>query len=297
MSFCESTRVLKALNVLCNASGELLRPHKTELKAAVQKLQSLIEDHSTTVIAATCRDVSSPTTDDPGRVPPSSVSRRSPPTPLDTDSSALSFNGEDPSASSSDQRTSPQPSPVAPSSIENFVTGLNKDLESIEKLLSQVSHEAVTCEPTWMNDDPRVVDLQIADGRQSSPTIKLRRGLSQRSLTIEFDDWEKNAYETSKVKERASNPSVKPSRKLGHIAKFLDDNKNRFHNLSATRIGIEHEIKLLICETLLIEVGFSTILIFQYSRFRKVKFEELDCLKDAMKDSDRIKKLAEQKTD
>ncbi|KAL8668516.1 MAG: hypothetical protein Q9168_006856 [Polycauliona sp. 1 TL-2023] len=271
MSLGKSTRVLEALNVLCKASEELLRPHKTELKAAVQKLQSLIEDHSTR---------------NPGRVP------------LDTnDSSAFSFNGEDPSAPSPDQRTPPQPSPVAPSLIEDFVAGLDKDLERIEKLLSQVSHKAVTCEPTWMNDDPRVVDLQIAGGRQSSPTTKLRRGLSQRSLASEFDDWEKNTYGTSKVKERASNPLVEPSRKLGHIAEFLDNNKDRFHNIPAARAGIEHGIKLLISETLLVGVGFSAILVFQYSRFRKIKFEELDGLKDAIKDSDRIKKLAEQKAD
>lgn len=277
----ESTSVLEALEVLCKASEESLRPHKTELKAAVQRLQSLIEYHSTTVVATTCRDVSPPTANNPGP----------------NESSALPSTGKDPSAPSPDQRTPPQPSPVAPSSIENFVVKLDTELKKIQELLSQVSYKPATCEPIWTIDDPRVVDLQIAGGSQSSPTTKLRRGLSQRSLAAEFDDWERNTYGTSKVEARSSHPSVEPSRKLGHIAKFLDHNRDRFHNISAARAGIEHGIKLLICETLLGGVGLSAILVFQYTRFREIKFEELDGLKDAIKGADRVRKFAEEKAD
>ena len=255
----------------------------------MHKLQSLVEDHGTIVVTASC-DALAPSTDDPSQAPSSSVSYRSPP------------SSEDPSPYYADQRTPSRPSPnphrVFPISIEGFVAEVNRDLETIEKSLSQVSQESVRDKPTWMTDDPRVVDLQIAgDHRHLSSIAKFRRGLSQRSLAIEFDEWEQTTYRTSRIKERTMNLLVKPSRKLGHIAEFLKINKYRFQNRIAARTGIEHGIKLLVCETLLSGIGFSAILIFQYSRLRSIKFEELDGLKDALKDANKIKKLADQKAD
>ena len=81
------------------------------------------------------------------------------------------------------------------------------------------------------------------------------------------------------------------------MTEFLELNKHRFQNFSAARNGIQHGIKLLVCETLLSGTGISAIFIFEYSRFRSIKFRDLRGLKDAIKDATKIKKLALQKAD
>jgi hypothetical protein len=296
MSTGESSRVLEALNVLCNAPGELLRPHL----AAVQKLQSRIEGHSTAIVAATGRHTPCPTTDDRSATP-SSVSHHSSPNHLSPNGSVpLSLNREDPSALLRDQHASPQPpSPQPPpSSIEKFMRGLSNALERIKTCLSQERCEFFTSKPEWMGEDPRIVDIQIA-GVTSKTTAnhKFRRGLSQRSLAIEFDDWEINAYGISSTKERATNPSVQSIRKFGHIKEFLEANTRRFQNLGAARDGIEHGIKLLVCEMLVGGIGISAILIFRFSSLRALKYEELNDLKDAIEKQGSVKELAGQKAD
>lgn len=294
--------VLEALDVLCNASVDLLRSHRTELQAAVQKLQSLIEEQSTAHVVVTRCEASSPTTDGPGRPSPSSFSHHSAPNSPNINSSLpFTFNSENRLDPSLGQHTSPHhvhPLPPAPpSSTEKFVEKTNEGLGRIEKYLSKVCNEGATSEPAWRKDDPRIVDLQIAGDSKPSANIKFRRGLSQRSLAIEFDDWEWKTHRTSILKERATNPSVEPSRKLGHITGFLNANRHRFHNLVAARAGIEHGLKLLVSETLLGGIGYSAILIFRYGKFRAVKYAEFNDLKDAIKKSNSIKKLAEQKAD
>ena len=124
---------------------------------------------------------------------------------------------------------------------------------------------------------------------------RFRRGLSQRSLAIEFDKWESEAYQTSRVRQRAENPSTEPSRKLGHITEYLKLNTSRFRNLATAREGIEHGMKLLVCELLLGGIGFSAILIFQHDSLRTVKYLELKNLQNAIEQEDSIMSLAEEK--
>ena len=291
MSSSESTRVLEALNVLCKASGELFRPHTTELRAAAQKLQLLIENPSTTIVPATSHIRLPPTTGDSGQLPPFPDSDRSFLTPL-----------EDPLGPSPAQHNSPQLSPQehglspAPlSSTEEFIANLNTRLNKIEGYIFELGHNAVKHEPEWKTGDPRLVDLQIGGDRTQTPITKLRRGLSQRSLAVEFDDWESQTYQTSRLGVRTNTPSEEPSRKLGHITEFLETNQDRFHNNQSVSKGIEHGIKLLVCENLLGGMGFSAIFIFRYTDLRKIKYEELNSLRDLITSSDPIKKLAERK--
>lgn len=302
MSPSEPNVVLRALDVLCSASIDTLRVHRTELLAAVRKLQSLVEDQSTALVVVTGCEASPPMTDDPSRPSPPSISPNSSPNPPNiNDSLPFTLNSKNPLGLSLGQHTSPHNAyplpPAPPSSTEKFVEKLDGGLERIEKCLSKLCHKDVASEPVWRNDDPRVVDLQIAGDSKPSANTKFRRGLSQRSLAIEFDDWERKTHDASILRERATNPSVEPSRKLGHITEFLNANKRRFNNPVAARGGIEHGLKLLVSETLLGGIGYSAILIFHYGKFRAVKYAEFNNLKDAIKKSDSIKKLAEQKAD
>ena len=300
MSPGERNRVLEALDVLRNASVDLLRSHRTELLATVQRLQSLVEDQSTALVVVT-HEASPPTTDDPGRPSASFVSHHFSPIRNVNDSLPSTLYSKDPLGSFLGQHTSPYPArllpPAPPSSTEKFVETTNEGLEKIEECLSQVCQKSLMSEPMWRNDDARLIDLQVAGDSNPSTNTKFRRGLSQRSLAFEFADWERKTHGTSILNERATNPMVEPSRKLGHITEFLNANTHRFHNGVAARAGIEHGLKLLVSETLLGGIGYSAILIFRYGKFRAVKYAHFNDLKDAINKSESIKKLAEQKAE
>ncbi|KAL9124677.1 MAG: hypothetical protein Q9217_006015, partial [Psora testacea] len=84
------------------------------------------------------------------------------------------------------------PTPVDAASlgpVENFVKKLQKDLKKIKKLLLQAGDDACQNKRTWTTEDPRIVDIHLA-GKKSLPENILRRGLSQRSLATEFNDWQ-----------------------------------------------------------------------------------------------------------
>ena len=182
---------------------------------------------------------------------------------------------------------------VTPNSIQNFIAIVEGELEEIEKYLSDLYH--VTEQPVWEREDPRVDDVNTGS-RYISSMARLRRGLRQRSLAFEFEKWEQATYGTSTVQKWARY-LAKADRKLGHMTEFLAINMHQFRKISAARNGLQHGIKLLVCDKLLNGTGILALLIFEYSRIRSIKFRELDAFKDAVKDSQKIKKLADQKAD
>ena len=254
MSRC-NTSVLEALHILHNASDESLRSHSTKLKAIVKRLQPLIEDCDMTISIAK----------------------------FDTSYSSEALLNHSP-----DQRISPQNHlnlyPRLSSPIEKFISTLYNKLENIGQLQSQVNQDSTKDKPVRIQDDAHVFENQ-----ERSPSHKLHRGLSQRSLASEFERWEQSTYGVSRVIERTN-------RKFGHIAEFLRVNEHRFYHQTAVRKGIEHGIKLLICERLVHERGISAILFFCYQELRSLKFLELDGLENAIENGDPIKKLAQQQT-
>ena len=211
------------------------------------------------------------TTDDAGQSLPFVLHHDSPPQPI----------------------SCPKVCPVAPDPLQSFIAIVEGKLEEIEKCLSDLYH--VTEQPVWEREDPRIDDMNTGS-RYMSSMARLRRGLRQRSLAIEFEKWEQATYGTSTVHKWARY-LAKADRKLGHMTEFLEINMHRFRKISAARNGLQHGIKLLVCERLLNGTGVSALLIFEYSRLRLIKFRELDAFKDAVKNSQKIKKLADQKAD
>ena len=208
-------------------------------------------------------------------------------------------NQRNPHAQDSPQQShlNTSPAPLLPNSIKNIVTRLIKTLKKTEKFLSQASHEAVRNDPPWVTDDPRITDIEIAGGKKKPANTKFRRGLSQRSLAMEYDDWERSISGTSRLRDRAANPSIKPGRKSENIQSFLEANTYRFGNLTAAKDGIKYGMKLLVCEQVLGGIGFSALLIFQFDSFRAVKCSELNDLKTAIEKEKSIKNLAKLKAD
>lgn len=309
MSPKDSASVLDILQFILDTPQESLRSHKSKVLAAVQKLQASIGDESTASSAASCSNAPVFPIDDLHRSS-SSTSQRHPQNSLEpAEAVSLSLAPNDvirprPHLGSIFAHNSPQqphlggpPTILLPDSIKNILTRLIKTLEKTGEFLSHASHEAVRNDPSWVTDDPRITDIEVAGRSKKSTHTKFRRGLSQRSLAMEFDDWERSTFGTSRISERVANPSVEPSRKLGNIRSFLDANLHRFANLSAARDGIEHGMKLLVCERLLGGIGFSALLIFQFDSLRLVKYPELMDLKSAIDKEESVKNLAKLKAD
>ena len=183
--------------------------------------------------------------------------------------------------------TPPRPSRPA----EELVELLEEDLPKIKTLLSRVCVIEIRPKPEWINEDPRIVDIQISGEPKTSLEARLRRVLSQRSLAEEFQVW-KNSY------PRNSKGTAEQGKKLGHLNKFLSVNANRFYDHAAARSGIQHGQKLFKCEKSL-GVGFSAIFIFYGRKIRGVKHKQLNDFKRAIEkqhenaiNNDSIKEIA-----
>ena len=211
-----------------------------------------------------------------------------------------SLHGEDASTHPRDQCAPPSASPlsdrlspVAWSPIEGFVSELNQSLKTTEKLLSQVCRTSIEGEPLWRTGDPRVVNIQLAQRNKVTAERILRRGLGQRSFAIEYEEWEKRTFKTSRVIEWTV-ISKRPTCRGGHIQEFMNANRDRFCNHSTIKEEIRHGIKLLVCEALLRETGISAILIFHHTAVRGLRYRDLQNLKHAIKGADAIMRVAEQ---
>jgi len=263
----DPVRVLEALNVLRNIPEEALQSYRNEILSV---LQVLVGTNGCAVISQAQGDSSPPLTETNG----------TPSVPTDCRQNS---------------REGSESFPAPPRSVFDVMKALDNKSTQIEEYLSRTEDKATGSEPNWINEDPRIVDLQI-DGNHSSPETKFRKGLSQRSLAIEFDNWESKTYGRSRVRELVEDLSISHERRVGHIKEYIEAN-HQFKNQKSTRAGIEHGIKLLVFEQLLGKRVVSAVLIFTYRRFRMVKFEELACLKKAMERSEWVTGLTERKAD
>ena len=146
------------------------------------------------------------------------------------------------------------------------------------------------------SDDPRVDDLKLVKSNSSS-RIKFRSVLGQRSLALEYIDWETQNFGTSKVLELADNLKHSQHRKSGKIRQYLQANRDRFVNTETVRTGIERGIKLLVLETLADTVMTSVIVSFCASKFRLIKYHEMRSLGVKLNKIKWVETLTAKKTD
>ncbi len=289
----EHDRVLEALDVLCNVPKETLQSLRSQVPLAFQKLQALVGNSSllqdTNRFSPSVEAQGSSTSFSHPQSPSSAVSNIT-----DTSSSALNTQA---STSSTDLSSSPPSADghSLPKSISRLIEVLNKSSVQIKEFLSRSEFEDTSDELQRMIEDPRVVDLQL-DKRRLSDKVRFRKGLSQRSLAIEYSQWEYCTYNSSRVSELAEDLSTAQEKAAGHIEEYVNFS-NRFMNKQVTRTGIEHGIKMLVLERLLGKRAISAILSFKYTRFRVVKFEDLDCLVRGMNQTGWIMELVENKAD
>lgn len=96
-----------------------------------------------------------------------------------------------------------------------------KNFDRIATYLEKQPPEAVSGELTWQNEDPRVNDLLVHQGDpRPSNQVALRSALSQRSLAIEFLQWEIENHRTSRVQELFNR--LDSSAPHGHLTSYVN---------------------------------------------------------------------------
>ena len=109
--------------------------------------------------------------------------------------------------------------------METLVAKLEKNLEDFKRRLSTEYVKDFGSKPKWKDDDPRIMDIQMAGDSRKSLEVMLRRILGQRSLAMEFYDWKSNDRLTPKVREKG------PKRRERTVRRFLSINASRFCNI------------------------------------------------------------------
>lgn len=184
MSCNDHFRVLEALNVLCNVSKEALQSHRAEVLLAFQKVQALVgnpsafhvtngsslyvETQSSSTLSSDCHSPS---------IIDTSIS------PVNAPASTTSSIHQSSSPSSADGDGAFPPNPIL-----SLSQALDSDSSQIKDFLSRSKFQATADNQKRMVENPRVVDLQL-DKVRLSPEAKFRKGLSQRSLAIEYSQW------------------------------------------------------------------------------------------------------------
>ena len=302
----DSGRALEVLNLVITIPYEVLQLHRTEALLAFQWLQPVNGDNGESRTLGEPDYCTSPPTD----------GRRSRSYPLEGFASSSSLPVTNASIDTSSQRIHLQDSissiretsnpPSTPASSSNhqsdpaststvdLVEALDRDETAIKEFLSKSVTIATKDELNRAIEDPRVVDLQFAEGPRSQ-TAKFRRILSERSLASEFREWEFQKHRSSRVEELVRDHTYSQEKRNGHISEYLQCNTHRFINQRATRNGIEYGIKLLVFEKLVGTSGISAIFSFGHHKFRVLKYEELASLREMVDRSEWIKELAQRK--
>ncbi|KAH7010965.1 hypothetical protein B0J12DRAFT_463168 [Macrophomina phaseolina] len=146
---------------------------------------------------------------------------------------------------------------------------LQEKYPQIEAFLEQAS-KAITKEPTWEEEDPRVLDIQTCDRRTVTKEHQFLRALGQRSLARDFERWELAKYEYSRVTELLDTLDS-PESASGHISEFVNETAD-INDKSVAKRGIAHGIKLFVVEILTGHCGISALLAFVFADFRDLKY-------------------------
>ena len=290
----DQARLEEALDVLCKISIEALHSHRDEALLAFRKLEAFVKDPLISPVESSqFAQVDAPCTAYADRHSPS-------PAIPNMINANLALNAPAPTPSLISPRSPaaphlpPRPKTISTRTITTQIQALDADSSQIKDFLLRLQFEPPGDKLEPIIEDPRIVDLQVENCRPSLK-VRFRKGLSQRSLAIEFTEWEHRLYGWSRVGVLAGNLSI--SRRDGHIAEYLQRNTHRFKNQTAVRNGIQHGIKMLVCDRLRGQRAISAILCFKYRRLRAVRLEELESLVMMMSQKGWIEELANQKAD
>ncbi|KAL8719654.1 MAG: hypothetical protein Q9225_003363 [Loekoesia sp. 1 TL-2023] len=267
MTVNEAVRVLETLKVLRNVSGDRLKPHKSEILLEIRRLKQHIKGRTTDILGTIGHQ---PSPIPSKSIPTSCSASSSSPAP----SQGLSLSREN-SVLSPKPEPNRRPPQKFSEEVQTLMQSLKYGLTEINEFVSETAPVNTTYQRPSQIVDARITNAVpsngVRKGYQFSKLIRFRRGLSQRSLALEYKSWKNRKQDTSSVNKRAKTRKHASSWSLNE---FLRNNRSRFgkpkpsvHN--AIRVGI----KLLGCEQLLGNIGYSPLLIFHLNPLRELRYE------------------------
>ena len=289
MGLPRHSHIANSFEILSSLSTEELKSYKTEILKVCQDLLQRVEGHRSPVVLAS-QNLAFFSNTLPVSHKPSTRSS----------SAQISSQSHHPTtgvpprratASSTRNIIKSSESAVSPD-VQGIIRGLIGNSEGVNQFVSATAPEDSKLVSVFQHQDVRVTDINIAGDSSSDELAPLRRMLSQRSLAIEFQEWElKNDYYSSVVK-RAEFLDGHDS--PGKLADYLrvEGKKLAPNNGQTLKKAIVYGSKLLVCESLFGEAGCSVLLMFQYSRFRAIKYKEFRELINTIKKQQNLNEIA-----
>lgn len=299
MTVSEYSRALEALEVLSNIPDDELERNTTKVLAVFQSLQLRIERQRSSGVSAGQTPESSSDTH--------SVSRGK--HDLEASSSSGSSSASSPNQehlssalaggpiASSPQETQKPSAPQAYSNVQELTRSIVKNLEDIYQFISTKVPQESNLDSSLDDIDIRIIDILVAGGHSTDNFGQLRRGLGQRSLACEFQDWEVSKNYSSTVTERAEDPNCR--RCEGRMIEYLRAKGPLLAGIhvETLRNALRHGVKLLVCEKVLGGAGYSALLIFRYTQFKNLRYKDLAELDSAFRSQQDINKVSREAAD
>lgn len=176
--------------------------------------------------------------------------------------------------------------------VEEILAALEKKEKIIIRQLSLSESIAVSPKTDWIEEDPCVVDVQLAS-KSSVYADKFRGGLGRCLLADRYLSWEKRKYGTSRVEILSAD--LCSSDRRHHVQEYVDTNST-LKNKETARKAIGHGIKYRVFERVYGNPGVSSFLIFVYHLFRELPYPGFEVLAGKVRQSERWCVLANKKS-
>ncbi|KAL9592419.1 MAG: hypothetical protein Q9179_006734, partial [Wetmoreana sp. 5 TL-2023] len=221
--------VLGALDVLCNIHEDGLKPYRAKVQEVlvklrriescpespcIQQLASTSHDNSSAKkahqnrpadgdaggLSAECNGIASLSKPDrqtgaasSGCIPTKPATTQQPVASGDDNASLYNHN---PTARHADPSWSPKKDYVFSPTAKRLLDTLESDFETIGRAVSKLNPDTTVLKQQLLWTDPRLHDIVVAQGVEvkdkACEITQLRLFLSQRSLAIEFDSWDRD---------------------------------------------------------------------------------------------------------
>lgn len=174
------------------------------------------------------------------------------------------------------------------SSASSLLEALESCQETIQKYTQLPIESAIARPVDWAGVDLRVHDIRLGATRHDN-TTKFRKGMGERSLALQYHEWEMREFECSKLSDLCRDLASHKEKMDGNIAKFIA--AHDLPKIACVEKGIQHGTRLLLLESLVGTSGTSAILFFAFGKFRAVKYPEMIDLATSMREEVWIAKL------
>lgn len=177
------------------------------------------------------------------------------------------------------------------SSASSLLEALVSSQKTIERYTKLPIERAVVCPVDWTDVDLRVHDIRLGATRHDQNT-KFRKGLGERSLAIQYHEWEMQESGCSRLSKLREDPGNAKNVADGQIANFIST--HGLPKIKCVEKAIQHGTKLLLLEHLFGTPTASAVLFFAFGKFRDVNYPEIEDLAASMLANEWIAKLAQE---